>query len=525
MSRVTNFALSERVGTRVLLTASEAYPELERSFLEARTEIWASFRIFDLATKLRSDAARAVGETWLDLVAQVLSRGVRIRFVLSDFDPIARPELHRIAWRSLRQFAAAREIAGRRADLDCRVAMHPSRTGIVPGCVVWPIVRNRLRKNIAWLNAMTGEKRACYLRDLPGLTRYLQTRPDGRVAAGVSGMPDLYPATHHQKLAVFDRRLLYIGGIDLNERRYDTLQHDRPGEETWQDVQVLTDGPVVAEAQRHLESFPAIVAGLASPSPQRRLLRTLSRRRDPGRFRFGPAPVAEEIALAHGLYVSGAKSLIYLETQFFRDRRLARRLARAGRENPDLSLLMMLPAAPEDVAFDGSGSPDARFGEFLQWRCLKIVQKAFGRRLFVGAGAQPRRPADPAKPSRKRKRLRGAELVYIHSKVSVFDLDTAIVSSANLNGRSLRWDTEAGILIDDKPSVEALRRRVFEHWLPTGSDEAYYTSGTAVENWRSLALKNAGLAPEDRKGFILPYDFKASARYGMPLPGLPEEMV
>ncbi|MCE8441925.1 hypothetical protein, partial [Rhodovulum sulfidophilum] len=38
----------------LLLTAAEAYPALERAFLGARHSISASFRIFDLATRLRS---------------------------------------------------------------------------------------------------------------------------------------------------------------------------------------------------------------------------------------------------------------------------------------------------------------------------------------------------------------------------------------------------------------------------------------------------------------------------------------
>ncbi|MBC7140710.1 MAG: hypothetical protein H5U18_00880, partial [Rhodobacteraceae bacterium] len=49
-----------------LLTAEQAYPALEREFLGARAEIWASFRIFDLTTRLRSDEAREVGKTWID---------------------------------------------------------------------------------------------------------------------------------------------------------------------------------------------------------------------------------------------------------------------------------------------------------------------------------------------------------------------------------------------------------------------------------------------------------------------------
>ena len=49
-------------GYRLLLTAAEAYPALEVAFLEARTEIWCSFLVFDPATRLRSPEGLAVGK-------------------------------------------------------------------------------------------------------------------------------------------------------------------------------------------------------------------------------------------------------------------------------------------------------------------------------------------------------------------------------------------------------------------------------------------------------------------------------
>jgi hypothetical protein len=53
---------------RILLTASDAYPALEKAFLGAASEIRASFLVFDLATKLRSPAGEEVGKTWFDPV-------------------------------------------------------------------------------------------------------------------------------------------------------------------------------------------------------------------------------------------------------------------------------------------------------------------------------------------------------------------------------------------------------------------------------------------------------------------------
>ena len=58
--------------------------------------------------------------------------------------------------------------------------------------------------------------------------------------------------------------------------------------------------------------------------------------------------------------------------------------------SPDLTMILILPAAPEEVAFEDSPGPDVAFGEHLQVKSIEILQKAFGPRLFIGAPAQPR---------------------------------------------------------------------------------------------------------------------------------------
>lgn len=509
---------------RILLTAAEAYPALEHAFLEARREIWASFRVFDPTTKLHSDRALGVGKTWFDLIQHTLRRGVAINLVIADFDPCARPELHRGTWRSVRMLHAAGELAGAGALLRVTAAMHPARTGILARVLFWPIVARKLLKQARELNAQPPEARRTALREMPGLARLMRLGLKGQCAPRLLGFPQLFPATHHQKLAVFDRKLLYVGGLDLNDRRFDTPEHHRDGAETWHDMQLMMEGPVVAEAQAHLETFRDVVAGKADPLPQRRLLRTLARKRRFNLFHFGPEPIAQEILSGHEMLARRSKKLIYLETQYFRDTSLARSLARAARANPELALILILPAAPDDVAFEDSDGLDARYGEFLQARALRIIQSAFGSRLFVGGAAQPRH-APPAPHGNGRDRMHGAPLVYIHAKVSVFDNTAAIVSSANLNGRSLHWDTEAGVFLHRKEDAIALRERAMRHWLPKDVGPEFLSLDHAVDHWRALALANARKAPTERDGFILPYDLRAAEEFGHAVPGVPEKMV
>lgn len=508
-----------RTRTRVLLTAHEAYPALEEAFLDAQRCVQGSFLVFDLATRLRSARALSVGKTWFDLVIHTLARGVEITLTISDFDPLARAASHRATWFSVRRFqAAAAMVKG--AKLHVCAMRHPAQTGILPRLCLWPLILHKQLRAARWLNHLAPDQRAAALRDMPGLRVSLMQGATGRMRPCFWPVPYLNPGTHHQKMAIFDDRLLYIGGLDLAERHYDSPEHDRPGSETWHDVQLMIEGPVVAEAKAHLDGFLDVVAGGADPMPTRRLLRTMSRRRRVDTVYFGPEPVVQEIATAHEALIRHAQRLIYLETQYFRDRRLAQSLARAAQDNPALTMILILPAAPDDIAFEGKTGLDARYGEFLQARALRLLSRAFGRRLFIGGAAQPRRSAGTGRDT-----LNGAPIIYVHAKVSIFDDSGAIVSSANLNGRSLRWDTEAGVYLNIPRDLAELRRKVMAHWLPADAGEEYFSIETAAESWRKRALSNAHRPPEDRRGFLLPYDIAAAEAFGRGLPAIPEEMV
>ena len=289
----------------------------------------------------------------------------------------------------------------------------------------------------------------------------------------------------------------------------------------------MIEGPVVAEAQQHLQTFHDVIDGRLAPPKTRRLLRTLSRPQRGSLWHFGPDPLISELQSGHLTLSRRACNFIYLESQYFRDSGLAKALAETARRTPALQMILILPAAPDDVAFDRKRGLDARFGEAMQASALRTLRKSFGSRLFVGSPAQPR-PALPdcnGDPSERRDRLHGAPLIYVHAKVSVFDDTSAIVSSANLNGRSLRWDTEAGVYLTNENDVIELRHRVMAHWLPADAGLDAFDAATAVRAWTRIAWRNAAKPPADREGYLLPHDFAAAEAFGRKLPILPPELV
>ncbi|WP_113912117.1 phospholipase D-like domain-containing protein [Roseovarius dicentrarchi] len=504
----------------VLLTAEEVYPAMERAFLSAQSEISAGYRVFDLSTKLRSEEGRAIGQDWFDLITHVLKKGVKMTFVLSDFDPVLAPELHYASWKSRRAFVNARELAGPQARLTVTNATHSARVGIAPRLLLWPRLVKEINQTARRLNDAPAAERARRLECSPALRPLLRQTGDGTLSARRWPVPPLVPGTHHQKICVIDRHTAFIGGLDLDERRYDDKRHQRVRNETWQDVQLMCRGPVADDVHHHLHEFLEIVAGRAAPTAEGRLLRTLSRKRKTDWPFLGPKPVVRSIADDHLRLIDRARGLIYLETQFLRDRPLCHRLARAARSNPHLTLIAVVPAAPETVAFDGSTGSDARYGEFLQAKCVAILRGAFGDRFTICAPVRPK-----ALKTDGRDTLCGSPIIYVHSKVSVFDCDRAIVSSANLNGRSLNWDTEAGVMLSEKAHVTQLRDRIFRHWLGPDAGPEFFDATTAAALWAERARQNADAAPDARKGFLVPYDVRPAQEFGMRLPGIPEAMV
>ncbi|MFD0859609.1 phospholipase D family protein [Roseovarius aquimarinus] len=504
----------------VLLTAGEVYPAMERDFLAAEREISAGYRVFDLSTKLRSDEGRAIGDDWFDLIVHVLRKGVKMRFIISDFDAVLAHELHYQSWKARRAFVAAREAAGTEAKLDVINAAHSAKVGILPRFFLWPRLVKEVNSVASRLNHMGGAEAERILECSPGLRPLLCETRTGKLRAKRWPIPSLIPGTHHQKICVIDKRLAYIGGLDLDERRFDTKAHDRERSETWQDVQLRCTGPVALDVHSHLNEFLDVVRGISAPTAEGRLLRTLSRKRKHDWPFLGPKPLVHTILDDHYRLVQRARGLIYLETQFLRDRPLCHRLAEAAQDNPHLALIIVLPGAPEAIAFDGNVGSDAKFGEYQQVKCIEILQKAFGERVTVCSPVRPK-----VLDTGKRDTLSGSPIIYVHSKVSIFDTDRAIVSSANLNGRSLRWDTEAGVMLSDEAQVTHLRERIFRHWLGADAGPEFYSGDTAVALWAERARRNAEVAPEDRRGFLVPYDLGPAKEFGRNLPGIPDAMV
>lgn len=602
-------AEAEECDVLPLIEAREAYPAMERAILGARRTLLLSFRILDPATRLVSGEARARGlADWGGLLADAAARGVAVRIALADFDPLHAGALHRHAWRCVTSLAEAvgRIPAHERAPVEILCVTHEGEAGHAIRVLLWPATAVRLARLVRRLRGEAAEPagraadgrpvRADGVGAAPGL--WTHADPHGE-RPGVRPWPPprIRPATHHQKLALVDGMEAFVGGLDVNPRRYDGSDHDRPAPQTWHDVMARVRGPAAAglfdwfarfwndeiDRDRSLRRArgQALHPALAAPSPlpgpgptprtteladpargardSRDAGRTSgsanrkadgaaapedgpsARRRDgkdadanpgvPGRalahgggtiavvatasrpsrspFAIGPRPVRTGIEDAYRALIAEARRLLYVETQFLRSEAIVTALERRAREAPELVLLVVLPAAPEDVAFKGDRGLAMRHGEWLQVRAVDRLRRAFAGRagFFTLAAKRPRAEGS------ERDAVFGAAMVYVHAKVAVADDRAAIVSSANLNGRSMRWDTEVGVRLDHPEGAARLRRALFDAHLGPQAGELPDAPGPLLAAWRQAAHANAVRAPGDRAGLVLPYPLERARSF------------
>ena len=368
-----------------------------------------AYRIFEPTTRIRSGDIPC--ETWRDLLRRKLEQGVSVRIALADFDPIVAAGLHETTWRAFYGFADLLGIG----DIEILPMRHEARVGRGLRYGFWAPAMLHLESQRRTLNSMPPDRRRqCFLKR-PGIWAYLRLDRHGRISGAPSGCPGSTPSRIIRRSPSSNGERSIIGGLDINERRWDNKAHDRRAEETWHDVSVMVDGPIARDIACHvadgwnrsrkrmarlrreqMRNAPVGAGQLPLPAtplepPEAcaetaerglKLVRTISEN-TPGHFRLSPVTHCAEIQAEHIRLIGEARRLIYIESQFLRSRSIAEALARAARNVPRLTLIMLLPAAPEQIAFQNKSGLPERFGEHLHTECIDIVTETFGDRCAI----------------------------------------------------------------------------------------------------------------------------------------------
>jgi phospholipase D1/2 len=255
--------------------------------------------------------------------------------------------------------------------------------------------------------------------------------------------------SHHQKFAVIDRTVSFLGGIDLCEARWDDrrhlegnplrLSHGAPSK-PYHDVQAYFAGCEVADLLRDL--FTDRWARSEGPSLQ------LPECESPDSRGYGPKgalPLGQQLVAfsrtdARGphdtvrevekLFVTAiraAERLIYVETQYFSSHAVCDAFIDRMQEpeRPRLQIVIILNDKPEAM------KEELAVGLRQAKTLTRLAQAAASTGHALGIYGTLSDGDAPDRPS-----------TYIHSKLLIVDDRFLTVGSANLTNRSMGVDTE-----------------------------------------------------------------------------------
>ncbi|PYE25948.1 phosphatidylserine/phosphatidylglycerophosphate/cardiolipin synthase-like enzyme [Rhizobium sp. PP-CC-3A-592] len=264
-------------------------------------------------------------------------------------------------------------------------------------------------------------------------------------------------SAHHMKLLVIDDEVAFCGGIDMTVGRWDTSEHlekDKRrrsplgfAQEPWHDATTCFSGKAAAalaelararwqeatgDTLQPVESgsdawpddltvdFRDIDVGIARTLPQ-----------------YDERQQVVEIETATLAIIAAARETLYIESQYFASRRIAEALARRLEE----------PDGPEIVVVNPEGANgwlEAKAMDSARIRLMKLVRDAdrFDRFRILY-------PVNDANTP-----------IYVHAKIMIADDRILKLGSANLNNRSMGYDTECDVLIEARPDQPQMAQKI-----------------------------------------------------------------
>ncbi len=309
-------------------------------------------------------------------------------------------------------------------------------------------------------------------------------------------------SAHHMKLLVIDDQVAFCGGIDMTVGRWDTPDHlekDKRrrspmgfAQNPWHDATTCFSGDAAAT-----------LAELARSRWQTATDETLERVKtcsdawpddlevdfrniDIGIARTLPEYEGRkqtvEIETATLAIIKNAERTLYIESQYFASRRVAEAIAERLKEADGPEVIVVNPQG-------ANGWLEAKTMDSARIRLMSLVRTAdmYDRfRLLYPVNA-------------------AGTAIYVHAKIMIADDRVLKLGSANLNNRSMGYDTECDIIIEAGPDQENVSAKITEqrnalvgeHLGRSGSDV-----GAAVDKHGSLRRAIEALTAESGRRLL-----------------------
>ena len=292
-----------------------------------------------------------------------------------------------------------------------------------------------------------------------------------------------FDASHHQKFVVIDGTVGFVGGIDLCAGRWDERDHrpDNPlrvnsngsSYRTFHDLQTYHVGPVVEQlAELFKQRWQTVCGeqlGLAQAERQLRLdfagsLPLAAQRMAISRTEVSQSSSVKPTLEIRQLFIDAidaAERLIYIENQYCSSEALADALIDRMRQHRRRRLQIVML-----IAKDADG--------LLEQLSISIAQCQIISRLREVAAESGHSfgiyyPTSIVAD--------GTEVpTYIHSKLLSVDDRFLSIGSANMNNRSMGYDTELNVAWDDVPgsalsrSIRAVRANLLAEHTGLGAE-------------------------------------------------------
>src|SRR5579863_1042249 len=300
---------------------------------------------------------------------------------------------------------------------------------------------------------------------------------------------------HHQKTAIVDSRLAFVGGLDLmvensgDYDRWDTKGHPfytplRLGKDgkmphSWHDVHILFEGPAVADVEHNFrQRWNAVVelheahSSLILPESTSQLptaptraahsLRAknsirlqVTRTIPKGAYRFAPEDGIATILDTYKRAFAQAKRFIYIENQYFWRRTfLGLENSALGLPHPDMEELfhVLAEALARGVIVTLLLPDNPNLGREFTDDGINYLWGLAPHAVATGA-----LQAFTLASSTRQQDQAFYRSIYVHGKTTIVDDIWATLGSANLNNRGMRNDTEMNIALMQPDLVQRLR--------------------------------------------------------------------
>lgn len=320
--------------------------------------------------------------------------------------------------------------------------------------------------------------------------------------------------SHHQKIAVVDGALAFVGGIDFAKGRWDKSEHapDEPARRSpdgepcppFHDVQMMLDGDAAAAVadlvrerwQRATGHAPATHAAVEAPWPAR--LQPDFEDADVGIARTEPAfegtKAVDEVKRLYLDALAAARESVYLENQYFTSPAVCDAIEARLKQGE----------APEFVVVSRKTCDG-----WLEQETMEVLRAKRLRRLRELDGGKRFRAYYPEQAGL------GDECIKLHSKLMIVDDRLLRIGSANLNNRSMGLDSECDLALEARDERQAraiagIRARLLgEHLGASPEDVAKRISGDgsifgAIEALRGGARTLEPFAADSRAESQLP---------------------